>query len=88
MDLTLTALELGRIQFAFTVSVHIIFPAASIGLACFLAMLECKWLCSQNPIYNAGFLGIMLCGWGRVNPKAHFLLPSWLQSAPVFPCFG
>jgi cytochrome d ubiquinol oxidase subunit I len=37
---------------------------------------------------EAGFLSIMLFGWGRVNPKAHFLLPSWLQSAPVFPCFG
>ncbi len=85
MDLGLTALELARIQFAFTVSFHIIFPATSIGLACFLAMLECKWLCSQNPIYNAGFLGIMHFG---CNPKAHFLLPSWLQSASVFPCFG
>ncbi|AOA58929.1 cytochrome ubiquinol oxidase subunit I [Acinetobacter larvae] len=130
MDLGLTALELARIQFAFTVSFHIIFPATSIGLACFLAMLEWKWLRSQNPIYKdlfqfwikifavafgmgvvsgvvmsyqfgtnwsefsrvagsvtgplltyevlsaffleAGFLGIMLFGWGRVSAKAHF----------------
>lgn len=130
MDLGLTALELARIQFAFTVSFHIIFPATSIGLACFLAMLEWKWLRTQNPIYKdlfkfwikifavafgmgvvsgvvmsyqfgtnwsefsriaggvtgplltyevlsaffleAGFLGIMLFGWGRVSPKAHF----------------
>lgn len=35
MSLGLTALELARIQFAFTVSFHIIFPATSIGLACF-----------------------------------------------------
>ena len=34
MSLGLTALELARIQFAFTVSFHIIFPT-SIGLACF-----------------------------------------------------
>jgi hypothetical protein len=42
MTLGLTALELARIQFAFTVSFHIIFPAISIGLASFLAVLE--WL--------------------------------------------
>lgn len=35
MTLGLTALELARIQFAFTVSFHIIFPAISIGLASF-----------------------------------------------------
>ena len=51
-SLGLTALELARIQFAFTVSFHIIFPATSIGLACFLAMLEWKWLRTQNPIYK------------------------------------
>ncbi|MFI3371453.1 cytochrome ubiquinol oxidase subunit I, partial [Klebsiella pneumoniae] len=130
MSLGLTALELARIQFAFTVSFHIIFPATSIGLACFLAVLEWKWLRTQNPIYKdlfkywikifavafgmgvvsgvvmsyqfgtnwsefsrvagsitgplltyevlsaffleAGFLGIMLFGWGRVGPRAHF----------------
>lgn len=130
MDLGLTALMLARIQFAFTVSFHIIFPATSIGLACFLAFLEWRWLRTQNPIYKdlfkfwlkifaiafgmgvvsgvvmsyqfgtnwsefsriagsvtgplltyevlsaffleAGFLGIMLFGWGRVSPKAHF----------------
>ena len=130
MSLGLTALELARIQFAFTVSFHIIFPATSIGLACFLALLEWKWLRTQNPVYKdlfkywikifavafgmgvvsgvvmsyqfgtnwsefsrvagsvtgplltyevlsaffleAGFLGIMLFGWGRVSPKAHF----------------
>ncbi len=33
MTLGLTALELARIQFAFTVSFHIIFPAISIGLS-------------------------------------------------------
>ena len=44
MDLGLTALELARIQFAFTVSFHIIFPAISIGLASFLAVLEWRWL--------------------------------------------
>ena len=31
---------LERIQFAFTVSIHFIFPAFSIGLASYLAVLE------------------------------------------------
>ncbi|WP_373319848.1 cytochrome ubiquinol oxidase subunit I, partial [Acetobacter pomorum] len=34
------ALLLARFQFAFTVGVHIIFPAFSIGLAAYLAVLE------------------------------------------------
>ncbi|ANF83265.1 cytochrome D ubiquinol oxidase subunit I (plasmid) [Acinetobacter sp. NCu2D-2] len=130
MDLGFTALELARIQFAFTVSFHIIFPAISIGLASFLAVLEWRWLKTQDPVYRdlfkywikifalsfgmgvvsgvvmsyqfgtnwsefsriaggvtgpllsyevlsaffleAGFLGIMLFGWGRVGPKTHF----------------
>ena len=130
MTLGLTALELARIQFAFTVSFHIIFPAISIGLASFLAILEWRWLKTKNPIFQdlfkfwvkifavafgmgvvsgvvmsyqfgtnwsefsrvagsvtgpllayevltaffleAGFLGIMLFGWDRVGPRAHF----------------
>ncbi|WP_111896084.1 cytochrome ubiquinol oxidase subunit I [Acinetobacter sp. MB5] len=130
MDFGLSAFALARMQFAFTVSFHIIFPATSIGLACFLAVLEWKWLRSRNPLYQdlfkywlkifavafamgvvsgivmayqfgtnwsefsriagsvtgplltyevlsaffleAGFLGIMMFGWGRVSEKAHF----------------
>ena len=52
MDLGLTALELARIQFAFTVSFHIIFPAISIGLASFLAVLEWRWLRTNDPLYR------------------------------------
>ncbi len=146
MNLGLTALELARIQFAFTVSFHIIFPAISIGLASFLAVLEWRWLKTKNPVYQdlfkfwvkifavafgmgvvsgvvmsyqfgtnwsefsrvagsvtgpllayevlsaffleAGFLGIMLFGWGRVGPRAHFLQLQWLRWVPVFQCFG
>lgn len=130
MNLGLTALELARIQFAFTVSFHIIFPAISIGLASFLAVLEGMWLKTGKQVYKdlfhywikifavafgmgvvsgvvmsyqfgtnwsefsrfaggvtgpllayevltaffleAGFLGIMLFGWNKVGPKAHF----------------
>ena len=60
MSLGLTALELARIQFAFTVSFHIIFPATSIGLACFLAVLEWKWLRTQNPNLNTGLRSLPL----------------------------
>ena len=48
----LEALELARIQFAFTVSFHIIFPALSIGLASFLAVLEGFWLRTQDQTYR------------------------------------
>jgi len=42
---------LARIQFAFTVSFHIIFPAFSIGLASYLFVLEGLWLKTENPVY-------------------------------------
>jgi cytochrome d ubiquinol oxidase subunit I len=124
------ALVLARIQFAFTISFHIVFPAISIGLASFLAVLEGLWLKTGDRVYKelflfwakifaigfgmgvvsgvvlsyeigtnwsgfaevagsingplltfevlsaffleAGFLGIMLFGWNRVGPRAHF----------------
>jgi cytochrome d ubiquinol oxidase subunit I len=130
MDWGLSALLLARIQFAFTISFHIIFPAISIGLASFLAILEWRWIKTGDAVYRdlyqfwikifsvafamgvvsgvvmsyqigtnwsefslfagnitgpllayevltaffleAGFLGIMLFGWGRVGPYAHF----------------
>lgn len=46
--LELDAILLARIQFAFTISFHIIFPAFTIGLASFLAMLEFLWLKTNN----------------------------------------
>src|SRR5580700_1229131 len=42
---------LARIQFAFTVSFHIIFPTMSIGLASFLAVIEALWLKTKKPVY-------------------------------------
>ncbi|WP_426934917.1 cytochrome ubiquinol oxidase subunit I [Pseudomonas fulva] len=47
----LTALELARIQFGFTVTFHIVFPAITIGLAAFLAMLEGLWLLKKDSAY-------------------------------------
>ncbi len=130
MDL-LDATLLARIQFAFTIAFHIIFPAFSIGLASFLAILEGLWLRTGRPVYlrlfkywmtvfavvfgmgvvsgivmsyqfgsnwsvfsdktgpvlgplmgyevltafflEAGFLGVMLFGMGRVGPKLHYM---------------
>src|SRR6266853_5981878 len=46
------ALQLARIQFGFTVSFHIIFPAITIGLASYLAVLEGYWLRTQNEVYR------------------------------------
>ncbi|MDN0081928.1 cytochrome ubiquinol oxidase subunit I [Crenobacter sp. SG2305] len=124
------AFHLARLQFAFTVSIHIIFPAISIGMASFLAVLEWRWLLTGDKTYKtmyqfwskifaigfgmgvvsgvvmayefgtnwsgfsrvagnitgplltyevltaffleAGFLGVMLFGWERVSPRAHF----------------
>ena len=127
----LDAVLLARIQFAFTVSFHIIFPAFSIGLASYLMVLEGLWLKTENPVYlrlfkywrkifavafgmgvvsgivmsyqfgtnwsvfsdkagpvigplmayevltafflEAGFLGVMLFGMGRVSNTLHFV---------------
>jgi cytochrome d ubiquinol oxidase subunit I len=45
------ALMLARIQFGFTISFHIIFPALTIGLASYLAVLEGSWLYTRRQVY-------------------------------------
>lgn len=47
----ISAVDLARIQFAFTVSFHIIFPAITIGLASYLAVLEGLWLKTRQSVY-------------------------------------
>ncbi|WP_372988928.1 cytochrome ubiquinol oxidase subunit I [Sulfitobacter sp.] len=47
----MTAETLARMQFAFTVSFHIIFPAFSIGLASYLAVLNGSWLWTKDDRY-------------------------------------
>ncbi|CAN5487302.1 cytochrome ubiquinol oxidase subunit I [soil metagenome] len=51
MDTSETALLLARAQFAFTVSFHFLFPAFSIGLASYLAVLEGLWLKTGKHVY-------------------------------------
>src|SRR3981189_305297 len=46
------ALQLALIQFGFTVSFHIIFPAITIGLASYLAVLEGCWLRTRNEVFR------------------------------------
>jgi cytochrome d ubiquinol oxidase subunit I len=52
---TFDALLLARLQFAFTVSFHIIFPAFSIGLASYLAVLEALWLATGRQAFLSLF---------------------------------
>jgi cytochrome d ubiquinol oxidase subunit I len=123
------AILLSRLQFAFTLGFHILFPTLTLGLAPFLVLLEVLWLRSGNEIYvrlyrfwaklfglafgmgvvsgvvlsfefgtnfapfsratgnvlgpllayevlmafflEAGFLPVMLLGWGRVGARLH-----------------
>ncbi len=48
-----TALLLARIQFAFTISFHFLFPAFTIGLASYLAVLEALWLKTGEQVYDS-----------------------------------
>src|SRR5271154_536641 len=55
MSTDLTALLSSRVQFAFTVSFHIIFPAFTIGLAAWLAFLEALSVATGRPVYRRLF---------------------------------
>ncbi|WP_413626660.1 cytochrome ubiquinol oxidase subunit I [Luteibacter sp. Lutesp34] len=145
MNVPDTALLLARWQFAFTVSFHIIFPAISIGLASYLAVLEGLWLKTRKVVYKelfffwskvfavgfamgvvsgvvmsyqfgtnwsgfstvagsvtgplltyevltaffleAGFLGIMLFGWTKVGPRAHFVATLMVATGTLISTF-
>src|SRR3979490_939953 len=47
----LDAVVLARAQFAFTMSFHIVFPAFSIGLPSYLAVLEALWLWTGREVF-------------------------------------
>jgi cytochrome bd ubiquinol oxidase subunit I len=53
--MNLTALLLSRLQFAFTVSFHIIFPSFTIGLAAWLTVLDALYLRTGRPAYRQVF---------------------------------
>lgn len=46
------ALLLSRVQFGFTISFHILFPALTIGLSIYIAFLEGMWLKTRNETYK------------------------------------
>lgn len=52
----LDALLLSRLQFAFTISYHILFPAFTIGLAAYLAVLEGLWLWTKRDAFKTLYL--------------------------------
>ncbi|MFD3265345.1 cytochrome ubiquinol oxidase subunit I [Phenylobacterium ferrooxidans] len=50
------ALLLSRLQFAFTIAFHIIFPSFTIGLASYLTVLEGLWLGTRNEVFKTLYL--------------------------------
>lgn len=52
----LDALLLSRLQFAFTIAFHILFPAFTIGLAAYLAVLEGLWLWTKREAFKTLYL--------------------------------
>lgn len=55
MPFPLDAFHLARLQFAFTIAFHIVFPAFSIGLASYLAVLEGLWLWTRRQMFLDAF---------------------------------
>src|SRR5258708_15913168 len=51
----MTALLLSRVQFAFTITFHIIFPSFTIGLAAWLTVIEALSLATGRPVYRVIF---------------------------------
>ena len=48
---TPAAIDVARAQFGFVIAFHIVFPAFSIGLASYLAVLEGLWLWTKRTVY-------------------------------------
>src|ERR1700755_2347534 len=55
IEMDMTALLLSRLQFAFTISFHIIFPSFTIGLAAWLTVLEALHLKTGRAVYQVLF---------------------------------
>lgn len=48
----MNAVDLSRLQFAFTIGYHILWPTFTIGLACFVALLSGLWWRTGRPVYR------------------------------------
>lgn len=44
--------DVSRLQFAFTIGFHILWPAYSIGIASFVALLNALWVFTNRPVYK------------------------------------
>jgi cytochrome bd-type quinol oxidase subunit 1 len=73
------AVFLARLQFAFTMTFHIIFPTFTVGLVAWIATLEGMWLATGRERYYllARFWTIrgLLCDGRRVGLSD--ILPTW-----------
>jgi len=94
---------LARLQFAFTISFHYLYPPLSIGLGLLLVVIEGLWLKTKNPLYHqmARFwtkvfaltlaIGVATC---MVALGAHFsaiwiiVANSWMQTPAGFHIVG
>jgi cytochrome d ubiquinol oxidase subunit I len=141
----LDAIFLSRLQFAFTLGFHILFPTLTLGLAPFLVLLEVLWLRSGKEVYmrlyrfwaklfglafgmgvvtgvvlsfefgtnfapfsratgnvlgpllayevlmafflEAGFLPVMLLGWGRVGARLHLFATCMVALGTILSAF-
>jgi cytochrome d ubiquinol oxidase subunit I len=52
LTMILDAVLLARLQFAFTIAFHIIFPAFTIGLSAYIAVLLVLWVASGRELFN------------------------------------
>ena len=50
--MTLDTITLSRLQFAFTIAYHIIWPTYSIGIAWFITLLNALWLLTGKVVYR------------------------------------
>jgi cytochrome d ubiquinol oxidase subunit I len=74
----LDTITLSRIQFALTIGFHILWPAYSIGIACFVALLNALWLQTWKTVYpDLMRLWIRLFALGLVMGIVTGVVPSY-----------
>ncbi len=52
VSVTFDALLLSRVQFAWVVALHILLPAFTVGLSCFVATLEVRWWITNDDVFR------------------------------------
>lgn len=48
----MSALVLSRVQFAWVIALHILLPAFTVGLSCYIATLETLWWATGRDVYR------------------------------------